>query len=175
RLAALLLPLAVACVLAAGLRAWWPIELAGLMVAVGLGLDLVYHRPIRYQPGWAAVPLGLVELGVVMALVYALGVRAPLAAALAFFAGAWLWAQVLGQAVLPLTRLSWGEDGGELGRAGVGLGAVLVLLFAGSGAVWWHNLPPVVHLAAGVHQGPIVIDRRENLVGEPGAVVRGGI
>jgi len=41
--------------------------------------------------------------------------------------------------------------------------------------VWWHNLPPVVHLAAGVHQGPIVIDRRENLVGDPCAVVRGGI
>jgi nitrous oxidase accessory protein NosD len=35
--------------------------------------------------------------------------------------------------------------------------------------------PPVVHLAAGVHEGPLVIDRRETLVGEQGAVVRGGI
>jgi nitrous oxidase accessory protein NosD len=35
--------------------------------------------------------------------------------------------------------------------------------------------PPVVHLAAGVHKGPLVIDRRETLVGEQGAVVRGGI
>ena len=32
-----------------------------------------------------------------------------------------------------------------------------------------------MHLAAGVHQGPLVITRREMLVGEPGAVVRGGI
>jgi nitrous oxidase accessory protein NosD len=32
-----------------------------------------------------------------------------------------------------------------------------------------------VTLAAGVHQGPLVIDREETLVGKPGAVVRGGI
>ena len=32
-----------------------------------------------------------------------------------------------------------------------------------------------MHLASGVHQGPLVITHREVLVGEPGAVVRGGI
>jgi nitrous oxidase accessory protein NosD len=32
-----------------------------------------------------------------------------------------------------------------------------------------------VTLAAGIHQGPLVIDREEILVGKPGAVVRGGI
>ena len=32
-----------------------------------------------------------------------------------------------------------------------------------------------MHLSAGVHQGPLVIRRREVLVGDPGAVVRGGI
>jgi parallel beta-helix repeat protein len=32
-----------------------------------------------------------------------------------------------------------------------------------------------VHLASGVHHGPLVITRREVLVGDPGAVVRGGI
>jgi len=32
-----------------------------------------------------------------------------------------------------------------------------------------------VTLAAGVHRGPMVIDREETLRGEPGAVVRGGI
>src|SRR6185437_11346358 len=88
RLAALALPVLAA----AALHQWWALELAGLMAAAGLLLDLVYHRPIAYQPGWAAVPLGLLELGVVMALVQALDVRAPLRSALVFYAGAWLWA-----------------------------------------------------------------------------------
>jgi hypothetical protein len=175
RLAGLVLPLAVACALAGALRSWWPVELAGLMGAAGLTLDVAYHQPIRYQPGWAALPLGLFELGVVMALVSGLHVRAPLAAALGFFAAAWLWAQALGHALLPFWRLSWSEDGGELGRAGAAVAAVFVLPFAGAGGVWWHSLPPTVHLAGGIHRGPIVIDRRERLIGEDGAVVLGGI
>ncbi len=39
----------------------------------------------------------------------------------------------------------------------------------------WSQRPPTVKLAAGVHEGPIVIDRPQRLVGEPGTVVRGGI
>ena len=55
--------------------------------------------------------------------------------------------------------------------AAVGVGLALV----GSAATVYVRRPPVVHLAAGIHQGPLVITRRENLVGDPGAVVRGGI
>lgn len=172
RLAALALPVLAS----AALHQWWALELAGLMACVGLVLDLVYHRPIDYQPGWAAVPLGLLELGVVMALVRALGVVAPLRWALVFYAAAWLWAQVLSHALLPLWRESWAEDGGELGARPAALAAVaIVLTFVGGGAVYWHNLPPLVRLSAGVHQGPLVINRRMRLVGAPGAVVRGGI
>jgi hypothetical protein len=172
RLAALALPVLVA----AAVGEWWAIELAGVMAAVVLALDLLYHRPLPYQPGWAAVPLGLLELGLVMLAVRALGIAAPLRWALLFYAGSWLWAQVLSQAVLPLWRLSWAEDGGELGaRVAAAAGALLVLPFLTAGAVYWHDLPPTVHLSAGVHQGPLYIDRRERLVGDPGAVVRGGI
>ena len=39
----------------------------------------------------------------------------------------------------------------------------------------WATRPPTVTLAAGVHQGPVLLDREQHLVGEPGAVVRGGI
>ena len=64
RLAAAVLPFLVACVVAFLTRDWWPLELVGAMVAVGLVLDaFVYQRLLRYQPGWAAVPLGLLELG----------------------------------------------------------------------------------------------------------------
>ena len=64
RLAAALLPFAVAAVLSPILHVWWPLELMGVMLAVGLALDvLLYHRLLPYQPGWLAVPLGLLELG----------------------------------------------------------------------------------------------------------------
>jgi Periplasmic copper-binding protein (NosD) len=175
RLAAALVPLLIVCVLSVALPAWWPLELAGLMLGVGLALDLVYDRVLDYQPGWAAVPLGLVELGVVMALASSLELGAPLLPALAFFAGSWLLAQVLAQAGLPLIRLSYADDGGELGRLGVALALVTLAVFGTAGGYAWSQLPPTVHLSAGVHRGPIVITRREHLVGERGAVVRGGI
>jgi nitrous oxidase accessory protein NosD len=104
-----------------------------------------------------------------------LDVGAPLSAALAFFAGSWLLAQALGHAILPLARLSYGEDGGELGRAGPGLAAAALVVGVAAVGVAWATQPPVVHLAAGVHQGPLVLDYSQQLVGEPGAVVRGGI
>jgi hypothetical protein len=175
RLAALAVPLLAATLLAVALQAWWPLELAGAMAGVLLALDLAYAPALRYQPGWAAVPLGVFELGVVMAAVVALDLQAPIGVALALFAAGWLAAQVLGHAVLPLWRLSYAEDGGELGRTGVVLAAAVAVPFAVAGALWWSNLPPVVHLGAGVIHGPLVVDRREHLVGRPGTVVVGGI
>ena len=176
RLAALMPVLLGACVLAAALHRWWPVELVALMAAVGLFLDLeVWHRLLPYQPAWATVPLGGVELGALMAIVYGFGLHAPLLPALALFGAGWLSSVILAQAGFPLLRLGYAEDGGELGRVG-GIAAVaLVLAFAGSAATYVVRLPPVVHLSAGVHRGPLVIDRREVLQGEPGAVVRGGI
>jgi hypothetical protein len=40
RLAALVVPVLAAAALAVALAAWWPLELAGLMAAAGLALDL---------------------------------------------------------------------------------------------------------------------------------------
>ena len=175
RLAATLAPLLAACVMALVTKAWWPVELAALMLAVGLALDAGYHRLIPYQPGWAALPLGLLELGAVMGLTRLLDVGAPLAAALAFYAGSWLLAQVLAHAVLPLARLSYGDDGGVLGRPGAALGALALVVLGSAVGVAWATQPPVVRLEAGVHEGPLVLDYSQRLVGEPGAVVRGGI
>ena len=176
RLAATLAPLLAACVVALVTKAWWPVELAALMLAVGLALDAaVYHRFLPYQPGWAALPLGLLELGAVVGLARLLDVAAPLAAALTFYAGAWLLAQVLAHAVLPLARLSYGDDGGELGRPGAAVAALALGILGSAVGVAWATQPPVVRLESGVHQGPLVLDHSQRLVGEPGAVVRGGI
>jgi hypothetical protein len=175
RLAALVVPLAAAYLISVTLRAWWPVQLAAAMLAVGIAFDFAYHPVIRYQPGWVALPLGLLELGAVMAVVLGFHVRAPLAIALGLFAGAWVLAQLLGHALLPWWRLSYAEDGGELGRSGLLLAVVVVAAFALAGAVWYMHLPPTVHLAAGLHRGPYVVNHRERLVGERGAVVVGGI
>lgn len=176
RLAAALLPFLVAVTLAPLLHAWWPIELVGLMTGIGVLLDVaVYHRRLPYQPGWAALPLGLLELGATMGLAFLLDLNAPLAPALALFAAAWLLAQLLGHAGLPLLRLTYSEDGGELGRAGRGLSALAVAAVLVVAGTAWSIRPPTIRLAAGVHEGPLVLDHPQRLVGEPGTVVRGGI
>lgn len=176
RLAAALLPFAAALVLAPLLHVWWPIELVGLMVGLGVLLDVaVYHRRLPYQPGWAALPLGLLELGATMGLALLLDLNAPLPTALALFGAGWLLAQALGHAGLPFLRLTYAEDGGELGRTGNALSALAaaaVLVLVGTA---WSIRPPTIHLAAGVHEGPLVLDHPQRLVGEPGTVVRGGI
>jgi hypothetical protein len=176
RLAALLPVVVAACALALAEHRWWPVEAVGLMIGIGLALDLqVYHRVLPYQPGWAALPLGLLELGVLLGFMRLVGVAAPLGQAVALFAGGWLVAQVLGHAGFPLLRLGYAEDGGELGRLGSYSALAVGVALAGAGATAYAQLPPVVHLSAGVHEGPLVITRREVLVGAPGAVVRGGI
>jgi hypothetical protein len=175
RLAAALLPLLAACVLSVALPAWWPLELAGLMLGVGLALDVAYDRLFDYQPGWLAVPLGLVELGAIIVLARTFEIGAPLVPALVFFAASWIVAQALGHAGLPLLRLSYADDGGELGRLGAGLAVATLAIFGTAGAYAWSQLPPTVRLSAGVHQGPIVITRKQHLVGERGTIVRGGI
>jgi Right handed beta helix region len=176
RLASLVLVLAVAIPLALAEHRWWPVEAVGLMLGVGLALDVqVYHRALPYQPGWAALPLGALELGLLVLLMHVTGVMAPLGQAVALFACGWIAAQLLGHAAFPLLRLGYAEEGGELGRLGAASAVLIGVVLAGSAATAYALRPPVVHLSAGVHQGPLVIRRREVLVGDAGAIVRGGI
>ena len=176
RLAAALLPIVAACIVTLVTHEWWPLELVALMLGVGLALDVfVYHPLLRYQPAWLAVPLGLLELSLIMVLVQTLGVEAPAPAAYGFFAGAWIVSQILVHAVLPVAHLSYGEDGGELGRQGVHVVTAVLLIGAAAGGVAWAAEPPTVRLSAGTHRGPLVLDSAQKVVGEDGAVVEGGI
>ncbi|MDQ3067947.1 MAG: right-handed parallel beta-helix repeat-containing protein, partial [Actinomycetota bacterium] len=101
-------------------------------------------------------------------------VNAPIEAALALFVAAWLLLQVLAHAALPLVRLSWSEDGGELGRPGLALSAAVPVALVAVLGVAWAVEPPVVRLAAGEH-GPLVLDHAQTVIGDDGAVVHGGI
>jgi len=175
RFFATLVVLVGACAVAAALPAFWPIELVALMLTVGIVLDTLLYSAIDYQPGWYAVPEGLLEFALTMGAVRVLGIDPPLGAAVAVFAGAWLATQALAQAGFPLLSISYAENGGELGRAGVVAGIASLAVLAGAGGFAWAKQPPTVHLSAGIHQGPLVITRRETLVGDRGAIVRGGI
>jgi hypothetical protein len=175
RLAATLAPLLAALGLAAALTEWWPLALAGTMIGVGLAFELVVDRKVDYQPGWVSLPLALGELAAIMAIVHGLDISAPLAVALAFYAGSWLLGLVLVHGVFPYLRLSYGEDGGELGRTGVFVAVLVLATLALFGGVALAMQPPTVRLSAGIHKGPLVLDHAQNLVGDPGAVVRGGI
>jgi hypothetical protein len=158
------------------LAEWWPVKLAGAMIGIGLAFDVVvYHRLFPYQAAWTALPLGLVELVATMLVARELGIDAPRWFAISFFVASWLLAQVLGHAILPLAHLSYAEDGGELGRGGRALAVAAPVTCAAALGVAWATQPPIVRLAAGVHEGPLVIDSSQRLVGRPGAVVRGGI
>lgn len=164
---------AVPALLAAlALHRWWAIELVALMLAIGLLLDAaVYHRALPYQPGWLALPLGLLELGLVYGAMRGLALAAPLRPALGLFALGWLGAQILGHALFPRLRLEYAQGGGELGRLGVVTSlAVVVTVTGGIGAAYAVQ-PPTVHLR-GIVRGPLVIRHAQTLVG---GVVQGGI
>ena len=159
-------------ILALAVHRWWALELVAVMLAVGALLDAaLYHRLLPYQPAWAALPLGAVELGVVYLVMRWWSIHAPLPWALALFGLAWLLAQVAGHAVLPRLRLTYAESGGELGRGGLATGAALALVLVGGIGADFAVRPPTVHLH-GVVQGPLVIRHAETLVG---GVVHGGI
>jgi nitrous oxidase accessory protein NosD len=68
-------------------------------------------------------------------------------------------------------RMLWGART----PARVAAATTLLLFATASTAAAWTQRPPTHRLAAGVHDGPLVLDRAQRLIGEPGTVVRGGI
>ena len=161
-----------ALLVALALQRWWAIELVALMLGIGLVLDVaVYHRVFTYQPAWLALPLGVLELGLVYGGMRWLHVMAPLRWALGLYAIGWVAAQLFGHAIFPRLRLEYAEDGGELGRRGaLGAVAVATIVVGGLGAAYAVR-PPTVHLH-GTIQGPLVIRHAQTLVG---GTVKGGI
>jgi hypothetical protein len=164
RLVATLPPLLVAL----GIHRWWAIELVALMLVFGVALDVcVYDKLLDYQPGWLALPLGAIELGLIV-----LAMRMPVTwAALGLFALGWATAQLCGHALFPRVRLEYAQAGGELGRVGAlvaaSVGAVVLSGVAGAVAV----IPPTVHLH-GIVEGPLLITHAQSL---EGGIVRGGV
>ena len=110
RLAALVLPLAACCAISAALHRWWPLELCALMVASGSrSTSSSTTVCCATSRAGSRCRSALLELTLMVALVRALGIEAPLVPALVLFAAAWAVAQALGQAGFPLLRLSYAD------------------------------------------------------------------
>lgn len=121
------------------------------------------------------MPRRLLELAFVIVAARRLGVTVPLGATLVFFGGFWVLARAFAHARFMLVSPSSADEGGEVLHVGPIAAAVTVAVLAGAAGVAWAAQPPTVHLASGVHRGPLVLDHSQRLVGEKGAVVLGGI
>ena len=95
-----------------------------------------------------------------------LELNAPLYPALALFAGAWLVLQLLAHAGLPLLRLTLarGRRRARAAPAGPSPPPRRSPLLAVVGTAWAVE-PPTVRLAAGIHQGPLVLDHAQTVIG----------
>jgi len=119
--------------------------------------------------------LGAAEFGLLVLLMRATGVMAPTGQAALLFAGGWIAAQLLGHAVFPWLRLSYSEDGGELGRLGIASAVVVGVVLAGS-----RRRRTRFNRRSCISRPECTRARSSStgarvLVGEPGAIVRGGI
>ncbi len=117
RLASLAGPLALTAVISAvtGDSDYW--LLFALMAGVGVALEMgVYGWLIGYQPRWLTMGLGIVEFLLLKWIVewpYPFEIRLHTRQALTFYVVAWLLMWLTTQAILPLLRPRWMEDGGE--------------------------------------------------------------
>ena len=179
RLAAALLPFAVAAVLAP--------DPARLVAARARRADDRHRARARRarsttgcsptSPAGSPLPLGLLELGLIdgrgprcSSSARRSGPRSPSSPA------SWLVMQVLAHAGLPLLRLTWPEDGGELGRAGLGaLGRRARRARSPCSARRGPSSRRRSRSPRASTRARSSSTTRSALVGEPGAVVRGGI
>ena len=155
---------------------WWPLELAA---ADDGGRPRARPRSLppvlAYQPGWLALPLGAARAR--RSARARLRIRHRRAARCPRSRSSPRAGSSPRSSPTPASRCSaWLRRRRRRARAaGRCVAAVALVLRSAAPAARLRRLPAHRPPGAGVHQGPLVITRREVLQGEPGAVVRGGI
>ena len=76
-----------ALLVAWGIHRWWAVEAVALMLLFGVLLDRLYDRLFDYQPAWYALPLGALELTLLVLAMH------PRISGYLLFGVAWLTAQ----------------------------------------------------------------------------------
>jgi hypothetical protein len=85
-----------------------------ISIPAGIGLEFLWSRFIVHQPGWLTILMGIIEFGLITAVVVALSLPITLSAALFFYSVNWFTILVFLVYILPVLRLSWVTDGREL-------------------------------------------------------------
>jgi hypothetical protein len=86
----------------------------GVTMIVGIILEAVWGLSVVYQPGWLTVVFGAVEFLSVLGITLLFRVPMPMLSALLYYLTAWSIIQLFLLYMLPVWRMSWGEDGAEL-------------------------------------------------------------
>ena len=90
------------------------LSLFALAMPVGVILETLWGLLVWYQPGWFAFIFGAIEfLGIALLAIF-FSVSITLPAALFYYAVSWLIIQLFLIYLVPVFRMCWGENGGEL-------------------------------------------------------------
>lgn len=86
----------------------------GVTMVVGLILETLWGILVEYQPGWMTFVFAAIEFLVVVSVTLWFGVPMQMLSAFIFYFTAWSLIQLFLLYLLPIWKLSWGEDGAEL-------------------------------------------------------------
>lgn len=90
------------------------LSLFALALLVGIVLETLWGLILWYQPGWFAFVFGAIEfLGIALLANY-FNVPITLGAALIYYVVSWIIIQLFLIYIVPVFRMCWGENGGEL-------------------------------------------------------------
>lgn len=91
---------------------FWP--LFALMIPVGLVLEAMWGAVISFQAGWMTFFIGILEFTAVAACMYAIKLPISFGLALVYYCTSWALIQLFLLYLMPVLKMSWGEDAGEL-------------------------------------------------------------
>lgn len=81
---------------------------------VGIVLEILWGLFIWYQPGWYAFIFGAIEFTAIALMAGYFAIPLSLPAALAYYVVSWVLIQLFLIYLLPVFRMCWGENGGEI-------------------------------------------------------------
>lgn len=91
---------------------YWP--LFALSIIAGLSLELIWGWIVTYQPGYLTWVFGLAEFCVITSAAILLNLPFTIGEAALYFWITWVIIQLYLIYLMPIIKLSWGDDGGEL-------------------------------------------------------------
>jgi hypothetical protein len=86
----------------------------GIAMVAGLALETLWGMFVKYQSGWMTFLFGAIEFIVIVLFALFLGMPMAFMDAVTYYLTAWTLTQLFLIYILPIWRISWGDDGLEL-------------------------------------------------------------